>query len=308
MKRAAVSDITAAQEADMRRMARNCPLCKVRMTAKPHLPNSKELDHILPIIMGGTHTHGNVRIICRSCNQHRPKDGSDFTGQLTLWAEGPDIPVGRLRAMCGSGLHAWVPENMEAAGKGRKRCRPCRVERDISSGRQQPLCRCACGTTYPASGRTFMCPACTEATGRRAAELHAGGLTWAEVARQTGYQSATGASYAAERIGYVPVPRPYGMSGSSMPKPPKLCQCGAPVPLGSRGPNHSVCDDCITARAWRAVEMHDAGHTLRAIADELGYSSISSVTNLMKTVVPAETRMGRRRLSRAERPQPLSAA
>src|SRR5579875_1038847 len=89
IRRVAVSDITAAEELAMRQRARKCPLCGVWMTAIPNLPSSKELDHILPICQGGTHTHGNVRIICRTCNLRRPKDGSDYTGPLTLWAEDP---------------------------------------------------------------------------------------------------------------------------------------------------------------------------------------------------------------------------
>lgn len=60
--------------------------CGVRMTDVPYLVNSKELDHIVPINVGGTYTIGNVRIICRQCNQQRPKDGSDYTGPVTLWA------------------------------------------------------------------------------------------------------------------------------------------------------------------------------------------------------------------------------
>ena len=86
LKRVTVSDITHAQELAMRKRARKCPLCDVRMTSKPHLPNSKELDHILPVNQGGTHTHGNVRIICAKCNRNRPRDGSDYLGTLTLWA------------------------------------------------------------------------------------------------------------------------------------------------------------------------------------------------------------------------------
>jgi hypothetical protein len=61
--------------------------CGARMTDAPFLPNSKELDHMIPINVGGTHTIGNVRIICRRCNERRPKDGSDYTGPVTLWAE-----------------------------------------------------------------------------------------------------------------------------------------------------------------------------------------------------------------------------
>lgn len=310
IRRASVSDITADQEREMRRRTRKCRLCGIWMTSKLNRPNSKHLDHIVPINQGGTHTHGNVRIICADCNLRRPKDGSDFIGQLTLWAQG-EVPVRRQRKVastCRSGLHPWIPANLEVNGRGKKRCRLCHQAAKQRGGRQAVLQQCACGALFAASGRTFMCPRCTESTGRSAAELHAAGLSWAEVAAQVGYQSDEGARFAAKRIGYVPVPRPYGTPGSTMPKPPKLCQCGAPIPPGSRGPNHSICDDCVAVRAWRAVEMHNAGHTLRAIADELGYSSISSVTNLMRTVVAVESRMGRRRLASAERPRELSAA
>src|SRR6185437_7889228 len=62
------TDITPAEEEVMRLLARTCPLCRCRMTDEPRRSNSKELDHIVPLIMFGTHTHGNVRIICRDCN------------------------------------------------------------------------------------------------------------------------------------------------------------------------------------------------------------------------------------------------
>ena len=52
----------------------------------PFLPNSKELDHIVPRVMGGAHTVSNTRVICRLCNVRRPDDGSDITGQLDLFA------------------------------------------------------------------------------------------------------------------------------------------------------------------------------------------------------------------------------
>lgn len=70
----------------MRAKAKRCPLCKVRLIDAPYLPASKELDHIVPLNIGGTHTIGNVRIICRTCNLRRPKDGSDYTGPVTLFA------------------------------------------------------------------------------------------------------------------------------------------------------------------------------------------------------------------------------
>lgn len=91
MERAAYSDITAAEELALRRKARKCPECGVYMTGKPGKPNSKHLDHIVPLNAGGTHTHGNVRIVCRTCNLGRPKDGSDYTGAVTLWAVIPGM-------------------------------------------------------------------------------------------------------------------------------------------------------------------------------------------------------------------------
>lgn len=80
-------DFTIADEIAMRTKAKCCPLCAVKLVNQPYLPASKELDHIVPQGVGGTHTHGNVRIICRSCNLRRPKDGSDYIGPVTLWAE-----------------------------------------------------------------------------------------------------------------------------------------------------------------------------------------------------------------------------
>jgi 5-methylcytosine-specific restriction endonuclease McrA len=293
-KRAAVSDITPAQEAEMRRKARKCRKCGAFMTSKPGRPNSKELDHILPINQGGTHTHGNVRIICRRCNQSRPKDGSDYAGTLTLWAQVPGA-VRRRRTMCGKGLHPWVPENIGTwlnGGKIKKFCLACRSDSEEKRGRRKPPRECKCGTLFAAKGdRQFMCDDCIDVAASRAAELHASGLNWDQAAAQVGYTTAEGARYAAKRIGYVSEPRPPLPATVPPPRPPRYCQCGAVLPT-TRG-HGPVCAACVEARAWRAVEMRNAGHTLRQIAAEFGYTSITSVTNLMKTVVKIESRMGR---------------
>lgn len=83
------TDVTPAYEAALRRKAKRCPLCGITMVDDPYLPASKELDHMVPLGVGGTHTIGNVRIICRADNLARPKDGSDYTGPVTLWALEP---------------------------------------------------------------------------------------------------------------------------------------------------------------------------------------------------------------------------
>lgn len=80
------AELPLADEMRLRDQAKRCPLCRVRLIDEPYQPASKELDHIVPLNQGGTHTIFNVRIICRSCNIHRPKDGSDFTGQVSLFA------------------------------------------------------------------------------------------------------------------------------------------------------------------------------------------------------------------------------
>lgn len=288
MRRVTVSDITPEQELDMRKRARKCPLCDVRMTDKPHLPSSKELDHILPVSQGGTHTHGNVRIICRKCNQSRPKDGSDYTGPLTLWAQGP-APVSRPNRnanteTCRNGLHPWIPANIEAHGK-RKQCRLCREARS-----RAPLRQCECGASFAVVNQfVLMCPACIDAAARKAAELHASGLSWTEIAPLVGYVSAWGIACAARRIGYVPA------KGATAKGAPKACgSCGQPVAeargrAGSRsGP---LCQACRTARAWQAVELRLQGQTLEVIASQLGYASKSSVTNLINSVTVIDSQV-----------------
>ncbi len=73
-------DITGRDVRAMKRAATHCPIpgCGVEMVDAPYLPASKELDHKVPINVGGTHTRDNVRIICRGCNRARPLDGSDL--------------------------------------------------------------------------------------------------------------------------------------------------------------------------------------------------------------------------------------
>jgi HNH endonuclease len=289
LERSAYSDITSEQEMAMRRKARKCPMpgCGVRLTDKPGLPNSKHLDHIIPLGVGGTHSHGNTRIICRSCNVRRPKDGSDYFGPVTLWAMLPGTVArphgGTNKTTCRKGLHPWVPENIIVTA-GKKRCRACD---EVRAHTRYPLRPCAgCGTPTALQGSQAMCPACTDTAARQAAELHAaGGLSWKQVAAMVGYGSGEGARYAAKRIGYAPAPRPV------TDRRPKCPDCGHLTAARGR-----QCPACIEARARRAVHLRTVnGWTLRQIAAEFGYTSITTVTNLMKTVTPIASQMGRPR-------------
>jgi hypothetical protein len=66
-----------------------CPLCRRRMVEGPRgNPRQKQLDHIVPLCVGGSHTRGNVRVICASCNQRRPTDGSDLPASVLASAAG----------------------------------------------------------------------------------------------------------------------------------------------------------------------------------------------------------------------------
>lgn len=80
-----LSDLTASDVAQVMASRTYCPLCKRRMVVGHGSPRSKQLDHVIPLAVGGTHTLGNVRVICRDCNLRRPKDGSDVVGQVPLW-------------------------------------------------------------------------------------------------------------------------------------------------------------------------------------------------------------------------------
>ena len=87
------SDISSADIAHLLASASVCPCCGVKMFGEPGHAQ-KQLDHIVPLNVGGTHTLANVRVICRTCNLRRPKDGSDLGGfQPALWSVSVGAPV-----------------------------------------------------------------------------------------------------------------------------------------------------------------------------------------------------------------------
>jgi 5-methylcytosine-specific restriction endonuclease McrA len=59
-----------------------CQLCG-RKTLRQHknTPDSPELDHIVPLALGGEHTYINTQCLCRDCNG---KKGARMAGQLRL--------------------------------------------------------------------------------------------------------------------------------------------------------------------------------------------------------------------------------
>lgn len=164
------TDITPEYERSLRAKAKRCPLCNVRMVAEPYLPASKELDHMIPLNMGGTHTIGNVRIICRGCNARRPSDGSDYQGAVTLWAQAPVELVPQRPAR-----RSQVCECGERKRKGR--CWSC-----------QP----------PRLGRAGMTAEQVHERARRAAEMRDAGIKWQTIADALGFKNTGSAYLAAE--------------------------------------------------------------------------------------------------------------
>jgi hypothetical protein len=73
------TDITIEWLDELRENSVYCPLCGKEMIDinLSYHPNQKQLDHIKPLNVSGTHTMNNVRYICGLCNISRPKDGSD---------------------------------------------------------------------------------------------------------------------------------------------------------------------------------------------------------------------------------------
>jgi 5-methylcytosine-specific restriction endonuclease McrA len=160
------TDITAEYERELRRRTRRCSICRIWMTGKPGQASSKQLDHIIPIVLGGTHTVGNVRIICRTCNLTRPKDGTDLAGhQPTLWAQ----DLGAVEAMS---------EAQRPARRGSR----CRCGRTMVSGQ--------CPTCPLGPKRKTISPD----VGKRAAAMRADGMKWQDISDVLGL-SGPGTAY-----------------------------------------------------------------------------------------------------------------
>jgi hypothetical protein len=71
----------------LRRDGYRCMICGIKTPKKLRgstAPNAPELDHRIPMAMGGGHTRDNVQCACRRCNL--AKGGNRVEGQLRLFA------------------------------------------------------------------------------------------------------------------------------------------------------------------------------------------------------------------------------
>ena len=69
------TDITVKFLLDLKEETANCCLCEKELIdyKGSYHPDQRQLDHIIPLCVGGTHTKNNVRYVCAYCNNHRPR-------------------------------------------------------------------------------------------------------------------------------------------------------------------------------------------------------------------------------------------
>lgn len=72
------TDITNEWLLNLKQNSFHCPICSCELNEIQYDSQSKNLDHIIPLNIGGKHIMNNVRYICQSCNLGRPEDGSDL--------------------------------------------------------------------------------------------------------------------------------------------------------------------------------------------------------------------------------------
>lgn len=82
--RGASTDITTEWLNELQAITPNCELCETKLLydSAQHNHHKANLDHIVPLNVGGTHTRDNVRYICYLCNLRRPKNGSDLDASI----------------------------------------------------------------------------------------------------------------------------------------------------------------------------------------------------------------------------------
>lgn len=100
IRRSAVSDITAAQELAMRHRARACPLCGVRLTAVTGQPNSKHLDHILPVVRARHPSAGLTAGATRGCARQGVTRGRRRTSRPARTERGSARRAARQTTAC----------------------------------------------------------------------------------------------------------------------------------------------------------------------------------------------------------------
>jgi 5-methylcytosine-specific restriction endonuclease McrA len=84
-RKAALRTVAIHSVVDTKVFARDkwrCCECKCRVQKKDiYADNAAELDHIVPVSLGGPHSYSNVQTLCRDCNQ---KKSNNYNGQLVL--------------------------------------------------------------------------------------------------------------------------------------------------------------------------------------------------------------------------------
>lgn len=78
------SDVTTEWLSELWQRTTHCEICSKELEDSSNYPNGKELDHIVPIGIGGRHKKDNLRYLCGYCNRSRPKDGRDLINRKAV--------------------------------------------------------------------------------------------------------------------------------------------------------------------------------------------------------------------------------
>jgi len=78
------TDINEEFLVELKKNTKVCFLCNTILNNIKNHPSQYNLDHIVPLNMGGEHIKNNVRYICANCNKRRPRDGSDIKMKVII--------------------------------------------------------------------------------------------------------------------------------------------------------------------------------------------------------------------------------
>jgi hypothetical protein len=125
----------------------SCQHCKTEtpeFLRNTHLPESPELDHVLPIACGGAHSYANTQCLCRACNAKK-KDNPSREPRLIGVTDLTPFKVAKYPPTAKSGRPkkpacAWMDLTGRVFGL-------LTVEKYLGNQKKGYLCRCRCGRT-----------------------------------------------------------------------------------------------------------------------------------------------------------------
>lgn len=71
-------NVTTKWLLELKEKTKYCSLCGEKLNDIQYHPQQYNLEHIIPLKIGGKHSKDNIRFTCARCNHRRPKDGRDI--------------------------------------------------------------------------------------------------------------------------------------------------------------------------------------------------------------------------------------